>query len=171
METPPSSRLPVSIFVFLALVGAVQAHSYASRMPPTMASHFGSSGSANGWQTQSGFFTLEVIVVVLAAVIAFGVPRIIGAVPMSLINLPNKESWFAPERREDTLAFFRVQFAWFGVVLLAFLLCVNELVFRANLTSPRQLNSTAFTFAMATFLIFVAIWTIRMVGHFSKTPN
>jgi uncharacterized membrane protein len=171
METTSSTRLPASIFVFLALVGAVQAHSYASRMPPTMVSHFGSSGNANGWQTQTGFFTLEVIAVVLAAVIGFGVPRIMGAVPISLIKVPNKEPWFAPERRESTLAFFRVQFAWFGVALLTFLLCVNELVFRANLTSPRQLNSTAFTLAMAAFLIFVAVWTVRMIGHFSKTPS
>jgi uncharacterized membrane protein len=166
-----SNRLPNSIFFFLALVGAVQAYSYASRMPAAVASHFGSSGAPNGWQSQTGFFTLEVIVVVMAAVFAFGVPRIIAAVPMSLINVPNKETWFAPERRESTLAFFRVQFAWFGCAFLAFLLCVNELVFRANLSSPGQLNSTAFTLALAAFLLFVAVWTVRVIGHFAKTPN
>jgi uncharacterized membrane protein len=171
METQPSSRLPGSIFFFLVLVGAVQAHFYASRLPDTLASHFRGAGTPNGWQTQSAFFLTELGVVALAAVIAFGVPRILGAVPASLINVPNKEYWLAPERRETTFAFFNVSFAWFGCAFLAFLLFVNELVFRANLSTPRQLNPTAFVTALFAFLTFVAIWTLRLIIRFSKAAK
>ena len=80
----------------------------------------------------------------MAALLGFGVPALIGVLPVSLVNVPNKEYWFAPERRESTLAYFRMSFAWFGCALLAFLIFVNELVFRANLETPRQLNTTAF---------------------------
>ena len=164
-------RLPTSIFVFLVLAGALQAHAYASKLPAVVASHFTGPGTPNGWQTQSAFFLTELIVVVMAAVVGFGVPAIIGVVPLSLMNLPNKQSWFAPERRESTLAYFRVQFAWFGCGLLAFLLCVNELVFRANLTTPRRLNATAFTVVLMVFLAFVLVWTVRLIGHFSREPK
>ena len=170
METP-SARLPTSIFVFLVLLGALQAYSYAARLPAVVASHFSGPGMPNGWQTQSAFFLTELVVVVMAAVVGFGVPAIIAAVPVSLINLPNKQSWFAPERRESTLAYFRVQFAWFGCGLLGFLLCVNELVFRANLSTPRRLNATAFTIALMAFLAFVLVWTIRLIVRFSREPR
>jgi uncharacterized membrane protein len=169
METTSGTRLPSSIFFFLVVVGAVQASSYAARMPQPIASHFRSGGMPNGWQTKTGFLGLELGVVVLATVMAFGLPRILGAVPLALINVRNKEYWFGPAQRENTLAFFRVQFAWFGCGLLAFLLFVNELVFRANLAAPHSLNTTAFVAAMAVFLTFVVVWTIRLILHFSKT--
>jgi uncharacterized membrane protein len=170
METPWNTRLPGCIFLLLVLLGAVRANLYAAHMPATLASHFGAHGMANGWQSQTGFFTLDVLVTVLAAVIAFGVPRVMTVVPASAINLPNKEFWFGPQQRESTLAFFRAQFAWFGCALLAFLLVVNELVFRANRTSPRQLSDTAFAAALVIFLAFSGIWTIRMILHFSRKP-
>ena len=165
----PSNRLPGSIFFFLVVVGAVRAHSYAAQMPEPIATHFRGGGMANGWQSQLAFYSTQVGVVVLASFIAFGIPSIVGALPLSLINISNKDYWFAPERRADTLAFFAAQFAWFGCALLAFLLFVNELVFRANLTLPHRLNTGAFTVAMAAFLTFVAFWTVRIVIHFSKT--
>lgn len=125
---------------------------------------------ANGWQSQVAFFCTELGVVVLASVIAFGLPRILGAVPLSLINVPNKEYWFGAERRASTLAFFNVRFAWFGCALLAFLLYVNELVFRANLTYPHRLNTSAFVTAMVIFLAFMVVWMARLITHFSKKP-
>jgi hypothetical protein len=138
-------------------------------MPQPIASHFRSGGMPNGWQTKTGFFGLELGVVVLATVMAFGLPRILAAVPVSLINVRNKEYWFGPAQLQNTLFFFKVQFAWFGAALLAFLLFVNELVFRANLASPHRLNTTAFVAAMAVFLTFVVVWTVRLILHFSKT--
>jgi hypothetical protein len=169
MEATTKMRLPSSIFFFLVVIGAVQASSYAARMPQPLASRFRSGGMPNGWETKLGFFGIELAVVVLATVIAFGLPRILGAVPVALINVQNKEYWFGPAQLANTLAYFRAQFAWFGCALLAFLLFVNELVFGANLTSPHRLNTTAFVAAMAVFLTFLVIWTVRLILHFSKS--
>ena len=168
MEDRSKTRLPNSIFFFLVLVGAVQAYSYAARMPQPIASHFGGGGMVNGWQSRVAFFCTELGVMVLASVIAFGLPRIMGAMPLSLINVPNKEYWFGPGKRADTLVFFNVQFAWFGCALLAFLLFVNELVFRANLTYPHRLTTNAFVTAMAIFLTFVVVWIVRLILRFSR---
>ena len=168
MEPSRNTRLPGSIFFFLVLVGAVQAFSHASRMPERVATHFGGNGMVNGWQSKVAFFATEASVIVVAAVISFGVPRVIGLAPLRLMNLPNKEYWFAPERRAGTLAYFRAQFAWFGCGLLAFLLFVNELVFRANLSYPHRLETGPFVTGLVLFLSFTAIWSIWIVVHFSK---
>ena len=143
-----NTRLPRSIFLVLALVGAMQYFYYAPRLPEIVASHFGISGVVNGWQTKAAFFAVELAMILLASVISFGVPRLIEAMPVSLINLPHKEFWLGPERREDTLSYIRAWSVWFGCGLLAFLLFVMELVFRANLHTPPQFNNAAFVPAL-----------------------
>jgi len=167
------SRLPSSIFVFLVLVGVLQARKFAAVLPAVVATHFGASGAPNGWQSRSAFFTTEIALLAVSLLVAFGLPRLIGALPISMINVPNKEFWLAPERREQTVTFFEVQFAWFGCAFLAFLLVVNELVFAANQTSPRKLNGAEFSAALVAFLAFVGIWTVRLIVYFlrnEKTP-
>jgi len=164
-----NTRLPNSIFVLLIVVAAVQLNYYAQRLPDIVGSHFGTSGLASAWQTKAAFLGVEVIIIVLATVISFGVPRLITAMPASAINLPNKEFWLSPERREETFLFLRSQMAWFGCALLGFLLFVMELVFRANLQTPARLNNAAFVPALLAFLAFSTIWTLRFVFHFSRT--
>jgi uncharacterized membrane protein len=161
-------RLPNSIFLLLVLLGAAQFAYYAPRLPEIVGSHFGASGSVNGWQTKLAFFSMELFMIVLATIITFAVPRIIASMPISLINLPNKEFWLAPERREETLTYFRAWSAWFGCALLAFLLFVMELAFRANLHSPPRFNNSAFIPALLTFVLFDTILVFRLILHFSR---
>lgn len=163
-------RLPQAIFVLLVFLGFLQARNFAQAMPGVMATHFGASGAPNGWQTKGQFFFLEIVLLAVCLLIGFGVPYIMSKAPPSLINLPNKDFWLAPVRREHTLAVFRIQMAWFACALLTFLIVVNQLVFNANQSVPHQLNGPQFTIAMVSFLGFVAIWTIRLISYFSKTP-
>ncbi|HXN53130.1 MAG TPA: hypothetical protein VN943_14455 [Candidatus Acidoferrum sp.] len=167
----PNTRLPNSIFFMLVVLGAVQSTYYAPRIPEILGSHFVRGGFVNAWQTKTAFFSTELAIIVLATLVSFGIPRLIAAVPISLINLPHKEFWLSPERRDDSLSYIRVWSAWFGCALLAFLLFVMELVFRANLRTPPQLNTAAFVPAILSFLAFVAISIIRLITHFSKVPR
>ena len=167
----PNTRLPKSIFFALVALGAVQLFYYAPRIPEILGSHFARGGFVNGWQTKAAFFSTELAMIVLATVVSFGIPRIIAAVPVSLINLPHKEYWLASERREDTLVYIRVWSAWFGCGLLAFLLFVMELAFRANLRTPPQFNNAAFVPALLAFVVFDTTLVLRLILHFSRTPD
>jgi len=167
----PNTRPPNSIFFTLVALGAVQLFYYAPRIPEILGSHFARGGFVNGWQTKAAFFSTELAMIVLATVVSFGIPRIIAAVPVSLINLPHKEYWLASERREDTLVYIRVWSAWFGCGLLAFLLFVMELAFRANLRTPPQFNNAAFVPALLAFVVFDTTLVLRLILHFSRTPD
>jgi uncharacterized membrane protein len=164
-------RVPQAVFVLLVFLGFLQARNFAAAMPGVMATHFGASGAANGWQSKEQFFVLEFVLLGVCLLIGFGIPAIIAAAPPSLVNLPNKEFWLAPVRRDHTLAVFRIQMAWFACALLTFLIVVNQLVFNANQSVPRHLNGAQFTMALVAFLSFVAIWTLRLIGYFSKTSS
>ncbi|MBV8514034.1 MAG: hypothetical protein JO260_01920 [Acidobacteria bacterium] len=163
-------RVPQAVFVLLVFLGFLQARNFAIAMSGVMATHFGASGAANGWQSKEQFFLVEIVLLCVCLLIGFGIPAIIAAAPPSLVNLPNKEFWLAPVRRDHTLAVFRIQMAWFACALLTFLIVVNQLVFNANQSVPRHLNGSQFTIALVAFLGFVAIWTIRLISYFSKVP-
>ena len=163
-------RVPQAVFVLLVFLGFLQARNFAAAMPGVMATHFGASGSANGWQSKEQFFFVELVLLGVCLLIGFGIPAIIAVAPPSLVNLPNKEFWLAPVRRDHTLAVFRIQMAWFACALLTFLIVVNQLVFNANQTIPRHLNGPQFTMALVAFLGFVAFWTIHLITYFSKVP-
>jgi uncharacterized membrane protein len=163
-----NTRLPSSIFFSIALLGAVQYLYYAPRLPEILGSHFGTSGAVNGWETKTAFFSIDLAIILVATVVSFGVPRIIEAMPASLINLPHKEFWLGPERREASYAYIRWWNAWFGCALLAFLLFVMELAFRANLQTPPQFNTAAFFPALIAFVAFDTVALVRLILHFSK---
>jgi uncharacterized membrane protein len=165
------SRLPRALFVVLVFVGFLQTRHTAMTLPPVVAVHFVKGGAPNGWQTQSQMFVLGLILLGVCVLVGFGIPRIIAAIPLALVNLPNKAYWFAPERRTETIAFFKTWFAWFGCALLAFLIVVNQLVYEANLTQPKHLDTRQFTVAMFAFLAFVAIWSVRIILRFGREPE
>jgi uncharacterized membrane protein len=165
------ARFPASIFVLLVVFGAGQFAYYAPRIPDVLGSHFARGGFVNGWQTKAAFFSAELAMIALATVVSFGIPRLIAVVPVSLINLPHKEYWLAPERREDTLVYIRVWSAWCGCGLLAFLLFVVELAFRANLRTPPQFDNAAFVPALLAFVVFDTMLLVRLILHFSRTPD
>ena len=166
-----NTRMPRSIFFALALFGALQYIYYAPRLPKVLGSHFAWNGAVNAWQSKAAFFSTELAVVILAAIVGFGIPRIIGAMPVSLITLPNKDFWFSAERRDKTLSYMHMWFAWFGCALLAFLLFVIELVFRANLHTPLRFDLGAFLPALLAFAAFDTIVILRLILHFSRPQS
>ena len=166
-----NTRQPSSVFFALVVLGAVQYGYYAPRLPEIVGSHFGTTGAVNGFQPKAIFLFIELTIIVLTTVISFGVPRLIEAMPVSLINLPHKEFWLGPERREETLQYLRAWSVWFGCGLLAFLLFVMELVFRANLQAPPHFSNTAFVPAIVAFAIMDTVLLMRLILHFSRVAE
>jgi hypothetical protein len=115
------------------------------------------------------FLYLQVALFALFALVSFGVPRLLGMVPTSAINLPNKAYWFAPERRAETVRYFAAQFAWIGCALVTLFIAVDDLIFRATLSAPQRLDNGRFLIALGLFLGFLALWIGRQIAHFSKT--
>lgn len=165
------ARLPSFLFVLLVLFAVLQCVHLYPQLPDVVASHFDAHGTPNGWQPKSAFFIVIGVAIVVCTIPAFIVPRRLSSMSPDRINLPNKSYWLAPERRDETWRFFRVQMAWWGCALLFVLLYALFQAINANLPSVGYFNSEGMWYVLAAFLLFSIVWMVHLIRHFSKLPD
>jgi uncharacterized membrane protein len=124
----------IRIFFALALLLAVfETFYFYSLMPSNIAIHFNAAGIADGWGPKQPFFDL-IGIVFLAIAAVFGLTSLlIRLLPNARVNLPNKDYWMAPERRELTLRVIGNQMLFFGALTMLLLDGVLYLCCTANL--------------------------------------
>ena len=164
------NTLPRGLFLTIALVAVAQCVYGFPLLPQRMASHFGPSGMPNGWMTKFQFVVVYAITLIPALMVEFWVARTIAKMDGARINLPNKEFWLAPERREATFAYFEGFFAWYGCVFLLLIVFVMGLAMRANLTSPPRLPTGPLLSALVAFTAYNIAAIVVMLRRFS-TPK
>jgi len=165
------SRLPKLIFALLVLYAAIHFSYYYRQLPEIVASHFNAQGAATGWQTKSAFFSLFVTVSVLIVLAGFAIPKIIGALPAQLINLPNKKYWLAPEHRAETIEFLNAHFAWFACALYLLMILTFDYAIRSNLEPQHPPNSAQMWYLLLGFVLFALASTIRLLAKFLHPPR
>ena len=165
------SRLPRLIFVVLVAYAAVHFSSFYSQLPDVVASHFNGRGVPNGWQSKPAFFMVFVGVAVLAAVVGFGIPRIIAAVPPQLINLPNKRYWLAPEHLAETMETLNAYFARFGCAVFLIMIFTFDYAIQSNLHPDNRPDPSRMWYTLAGFSVFTAVWFARMFTRFGQAPR
>lgn len=155
-------------FLLLAGVSFLQMLYFWPLMPDTMASHFDGMGRANGFAPRAGFFALYAGLIALFFLIFRILPRLLGRLPDGLINLPNKEFWLAPERRESTFAVIEKQMVLFGSATLILIIVTMQMVFQANRSGAAGIPGKVMWVLLALYLIFSLIWTIHFIRRFGK---
>lgn len=159
----------ISLLLVLALAAVFVWYSCRS-LPDLVAVHFDANGLANGFMRRVPFSRYALAFVVglpLAVQLIIGISLSIGGDP-SRINLPNRDYWLAPERREASTAFLRSHLVRFELLLTAFFVCAHALVVQANHRDPPRLSAVPFGIALALFMGCVAWWTWRLIRRFSR---
>ena len=160
------TRLPRLLFFVILIAASADGLRRFSHLPDQMASHFDSLGNRNGWMTRPQFFAMYLVFIALAAALGLLPPIFIAIASPSVINLPNKEYWLAPERRADTLAFFAKQFSWFGCVFLLLEVSVMQLVIEGDSLPAPRLSTGPFLSLVFAFVIFTFVWIMVMLRRF-----
>src|SRR3954471_4379187 len=96
---------PLCAWITIVLLHAAQTIYYYPRLPAVVAQHFGADGRPNGWAPREAFFAISWVVLLGISALLMLTPRLLRRVPVSMINLPNKRYWLAPERKQESLAF------------------------------------------------------------------
>lgn len=161
------TRISVPLGAMLAIIplAAAQMAYYAPLLPERIATHFGATGQPNGWMTKEAFLTSYAVLLLFDALMLGGIALALPKMPTETINLPNKEFWLAPERREATMRFVSEQMLWFGVATQALLVGIMQSVFQANLTPAPSLGGDVWIFLVG-YLAYTGFWTVGLVRRF-----
>jgi len=141
------------------------------RLPALVASHFGSSGTPDGFMPRGVYIGFMLVFVMgFPALLVFVTSFALGR-PNARINLPNRDYWLAPERRAETVCFLRARLRWFGVLLVTFLCYAHWLVVLANESQPVRLAESWFIGGLAVFLVAILIWLRMLLGRFRNRAH
>jgi uncharacterized membrane protein len=157
---------PMQVWIAVVLLHAAQTMYYYPRLPELVAQHFDAAGHANGWASRESFFVFSWALLLGLSAIFMLTPRMLRRIPASMINLPHKGYWLAPERKDESLRFIEREMQWMGVLTIAFILLVLHLAIRANLNPAHRLENVAFMALLVGFLIATAAWIIRLYRRF-----
>jgi uncharacterized membrane protein len=132
------------------------------QLPPIVASHFDGSGAANGYTTRTGYLTLMLVMLVGVPGVMMSMRAMLRRIPARFINLPHREYWLAPERREASIDYIAASMTRFGWALIAFLAFVHWRVVEANRLQPPHLSAAWFVPALVVFMLAVvySVWAL-----------
>ncbi len=165
-----SKTLALTILVFLVLVSLFQILYYYPRLPYRVASHFGFSGKPDGWSSREVFLIMNIALVVFMGGLFWLSGWLPRKLPDSWINLPHKDYWLAPERRDSTFETYAVYLYWFGnATLLLFLFLFNS-TYRANLMSHPEFGQDVLIY-FGLYILFIIYWTIKFYREFRVRPE
>jgi uncharacterized membrane protein len=155
--------------ILLLLWGAiaVQCLHYFPQLPAGLASHFDGAGRANGWSSKEGFFVFYLVMTGLMTLVFFLLPVLLRGVPPSLINIPNREYWLVPERKDLALTMLEEEMGWFGNGVLVMMIATIQLAINANLPGGPGFRSDLMWILLAGFFLFLVFWLVRLYRRFA----
>lgn len=162
-----SRRLALGSILALFAAAVLRVALVWDQLPPFIASHFGASGQPDAWMGRTGFFAFYFALVGSVAALLLGVAWLVRVLPSRLVNLPHRDYWLAPERREGTLERIARSFRVYAFSTVLFSLAVLELVLRANLDRGGLANGP-FLVMLVGYLAFTLVWTIGFTRSFTR---
>jgi uncharacterized membrane protein len=159
-----------AIIILLIALALLQAAHYAPLLPDPVASRFDSAGQPNDWMSRRAFVTLNLVMFLGMAALFLGLPPLLRKIPNEWINMPRKDYWLAPERRDATLDTIARWMEWLGAATLALLLGITQLTIEANLSGGQQLDNTAWVIT-AIYIVVMGAWVIGFLVWAFKKPS
>jgi uncharacterized membrane protein len=155
-----------ALFVVLFLGELVY---YYPALPAQVALHFDAAGRPDRWGSKQELlgWTLGGLALIVAALSP--AVWLVAVLPPSLINMPHRDYWLAPERAAETRRTLIDRMGWFVCATLLLMIAVFRIALRANLRQPPQATIPYGYFAV--YFVFVVLWFLELLWHFRRTRS
>lgn len=163
-------RISLIVFLILFVLCVVHALWHYLQLPEKVASHFDLSGQPDGWSTKTSFITFYLVITGICALLFLGISFGISKMPVSLINMPNKDFWLSEERKQKTFDFMFHFFLWLGSATLLLLLDRFHQAIQVNLEKAE--SSSHLMLSLGLYIGFTVVWCIviyRKYGNKGKS--
>ena len=160
------SRQWIGITLLIAVGHGVWAYTV---LPERVVSHWDGLGNPNDYMSRDGFISFYLWLMVGLSTLFGGIGALIRVTPNDAINLPNRDYWLTPERRDATIATLTKQMNAFTVMMNVFMIGIHQLSIMANLTPDKHLSNGVWVLLLG-FLGGTAYWVYKMYADF-KVPQ
>ncbi len=164
-----AKRILQLLLLVLALVAWVQVPLALERLPERVATHFDGAGIPNGWMTRDGLFAFWSGLVGFMLFTFLVTPIFTSRVSDRWINLPHKDYWLAPERRQQSLDRVAVFGLGAGCACMAFMAVTICALLRANLDGTQRLDDHFIWYTLA-FAVLLIGSAIGFTARFYRIP-
>lgn len=139
------------------------------KLPAVVPSHFDGRGFPDGTMTKNGYVVLMAAVHIHMVFILGAISFVMPKSPDSLINLPNKAYWLAPERRSNTIQQMQNILLNIGTMTMVFMGALFHLSSQVAVKERVTINpefAWFFGIYMAAILgmVFSMFWKYRLPG-------
>lgn len=155
-------------FSIVFFTGIIELLYFYPLLPDRMAVHFNASGNADGWGTKDHFFLTIETLFSLLVVLFLALPLVLYRTPNSLINLPHKDYWLTPDRREHTIGRLVNQLLFVGAMTLLLMDGILYMCFQANFSVKSMIHPEWLWTMIACFIAINIICTISLIRSFRR---
>lgn len=140
------------LLLLLELIVFVQIAVNYPKLPPTIAHHFNFHGQADAFGSKTTFVIVDAVVSTGLLLLFVILSRLPYRLSDTWINIPRRDYWLAPERRDETRARLSAYILYLG----AYTLASERILFQADYQINRQQPPGQLHFFWTGFVIFLA---------------
>jgi uncharacterized membrane protein len=163
-----TTRAPALVLGVLYLCFFGYLASSIPHLPKRVATHFDGSGLPNGWMSRSAHLRLMVVFGLAFPLLAPGIVYASRFLPDWFFNIPHRDYWLAPARRNETAAYLFRQSLWVASLALCFVIGINYSIVQANSLAQAHLSTLLIVILNGCVLAGVAIWAVSLFRHFNR---
>jgi hypothetical protein len=137
-------------------------------LPDKVATHFGIDGRADGWMSHKGYLLFMISFMVgVSGFVSF----VVGTLPSKFpkwTNIPNRDYWLAPERRDESARFLSAHGKRLGYLIVMMMLGMHYTILLANHRQPPMLPGSIVSSIILGFALALLWWIVRLYRRFPK---
>ena len=159
------------LFAVFLVVAAYFTLNSIGGLPEKVAIHFTADGVANGWTSRENYrvFILSFLIGLPSLLfwLMAGLPRLTNGNG----QIPNRDYWFAQERRHATESFLIAHAFWLGCMTVAIVYGMHIAIVRANAITPPVLATDRLVTMVVVYLFGLGWWFATFLRHFQRTDK
>lgn len=159
------------ILLLTCFLGILLSFIYYLYSPDTVPTHFNTQGIPDSWIDKNSNLILWVGMYLVMTALFSLIPLIIRKTPLKYINLPNKQYWLAPEKKDNTIQNVSDMLFQFGAVLNIFFIVLRFIVFRAVSYREYKLNTTSMFILLGMYSLYIIWWLVKFYRQFTRISN
>ena len=158
------------LVVVLLVIAAAYWIRYSPELPARIPVHFNGQAEADAWSSPQGFAHLYWEVILGISGIFILASLLLQIVPPFLVHIPRRDYWFDDRRQRRTREDLAQSLLGFCAITLALFLVIFHLTVRSAIEGSGHLSGQ-FNWVTGAYLVFVALWTGRLLWHYSRVPG